>query len=187
MLRGKWMLENLLGTPPPPPPPNVPSLTEPGKGDRPRSMREQLAEHRANPACASCHELMDPIGFALENFDAVGAWRTTDGGRCIDASGELADGTAVDGVGQPARRPCSRGPDAFVGTMIEKLLAYALGRGLTYHDMPAVRRSCAKRHGSDYRFSASSWGSSTARRSRCGSAPAQDAAVPRERRAGDGR
>ena len=90
VVRGKWMLENILGTPPPPPPPDVPALKENEKGQKPRTMREQMAEHRANPVCASCHKIMDPIGFALENFDAVGAWRTEDAGAPIDASGELA-------------------------------------------------------------------------------------------------
>ena len=98
VVRGKWILENILGTPPPPPPPDVPSLKENEKGQKPKTMREQMAEHRANPTCASCHKIMDPIGFALENFDAVGAWRTEDAGAPIDASGELADGTRIDGV-----------------------------------------------------------------------------------------
>ena len=97
-MRGKWILENLLGTPPPPPPPHVPALEETAEGEAPKTMRERMEEHRANPACASCHKLMDPIGFALENFDAVGAWRTRDGGGPIDASGQLADGTQIDGV-----------------------------------------------------------------------------------------
>ena len=132
------MLENILGTPPPPPPPNVPALKEPETGAATKTMREQMAEHRANPTCASCHKVMDPIGFALENFDAVGAWRTQDAGAPIDASGELADGTQVDGV-VTLRQALVSHPELFVGTMTEKLLTYALGRGLDYHDMPAVR------------------------------------------------
>lgn len=101
-------------------------------------MREQMAEHRANAVCASCHKTLDPIGFALENFDAVGAWRTQEAGKPIDASGELADGTKVDGVVALRQAILSR-PEVFVQTVTEKLLVYALGRGLDYRDMPAVR------------------------------------------------
>ncbi|PWT82620.1 MAG: hypothetical protein C5B57_08370, partial [Blastocatellia bacterium] len=152
VLRGKWILENILGTPVPPPPPDVPPLKEKQEGEKPRTMREQMAEHRANPVCASCHKVMDPIGFALENFDAVGAWRSRDVGVPIDASGELADGTKVDGV-VTLRRALLNRPEAFVGTMTEKLLIYALGRGLDYHDMPVVRAIVrdAARH--NYQFS----------------------------------
>jgi mono/diheme cytochrome c family protein len=152
VLRGKWILENILGTPVPPPPPDVPPLKEPQEGDKPRTIREQMAEHRANPVCASCHKVMDPIGFALENFDAVGAWRSRDAGAPIDASGELADGTKVDGV-VTLRRALVARPEVFVGTMTEKLLTYALGRGLDYRDMPVVRGIVrdAARH--NYRFS----------------------------------
>jgi hypothetical protein len=152
VVRGKWILENLLGTEVPPPPPDVPVLKEPAEGERPRTMREQMAEHRANPTCATCHRVMDPIGFSLENFDAVGAWRTHEAGGKIDASGVLADGTKVDGVVGLRQAIVSR-PDVFVGTLTEKLLTYALGRGLDYHDMPAVRtivRDAARR---DDRFS----------------------------------
>jgi hypothetical protein len=152
VLRGKWVLENVLGTPPPPPPPNVPALKENEKGQKPRTMREQLAEHRTNPACASCHKVMDPIGFAMENFDAVGAWRTVEGGSRIDASGELADGTRVDGVVE-LRRALAQRPDVFVGAMVEKLMIYALGRGLTSHDMPAVRAIVRAARPAGYRFS----------------------------------
>jgi mono/diheme cytochrome c family protein len=153
VLRGKWVLENLLGTPPPPPPPNVPTLKEPDKGERPRSMRQQLAEHRANPTCASCHKVMDPIGFALENFDAVGAWRTTEGGQAIDVSGQLANGASVNGA-VSLRQALLQRPDVFVGTMVEKLMVYALGRGLTAHDMPAVRQVVRDAAARDYKFSA---------------------------------
>src|SRR4029079_6398432 len=100
VLRGKWILENILGVPVPPPPPDVPPLKERAEGEKPRTMREQMTEHRVNPACASCHKLMDPVGFALENFDAVGAWRARDADVEIDAAGELADGTKVNGVVQ---------------------------------------------------------------------------------------
>ncbi len=153
VLRGKWVLENVLGSPPPPPPPNVPALKENEKGRPARTMREQLAEHRANPACASCHRIMDPIGFALENFDPVGAWRATEGGRPIDASGELADGAVVDGV-VGLRQALLQRPERFVGAMVEKLMIYALGRGLTHHDMPAVRQIVRDAAAQQYRFSA---------------------------------
>jgi mono/diheme cytochrome c family protein len=152
VVRGKWVLENLLGTPPAPPPPDVPPLKEPEEGQKPRTMREQMAEHRANPVCASCHKVMDPIGFALENFDAVGAWRTRERGGPIDASGELADGTKIDGVVTLRNAVLSR-PTVFVGTMTEKMLTYALGRGLTYADMPVVRAIVRDAARNDYRFS----------------------------------
>ena len=114
VVRGKWILENILGTPVPPPPPDVPPLKGNQEGQKPRTMREQMAEHRANPVCASCHKTMDPIGFAMENFDAVGAWRTRDAGLPIDASGELADGTKVDGVVTLRNALVSR-PELFAG------------------------------------------------------------------------
>jgi hypothetical protein len=151
VLRGKWILENLVGTPPPPPPPDVPDLEE-QKVNRPRTMREQMEEHRKNPGCAACHRIMDPLGFALENFDAVGSWRTREAGIPIDASGQLADGTVVDGV-VAVRQALLRRPEVFVSTLTEKLLTYALGRGVDYYDLPAVRaivRDAARR---DYRFS----------------------------------
>jgi hypothetical protein len=138
VLRGKWILENLLGLEVPPPPPNVPPLPEKKDGDKPRTMREQMTEHRANPVCASCHKTFDPIGFALENFDAVGAWRTADAGAPVDASGELADGTRVNGVVE-LRQALLKRPESFVTTVVEKLMIYALGRGLDPRDMPQVR------------------------------------------------
>ncbi|HEY4360238.1 MAG TPA: DUF1592 domain-containing protein [Bryobacteraceae bacterium] len=138
VVRGKFILENILGIPVPPPPPDVPLLKENQEGEKPRTMREQMAEHRANPSCAVCHKAMDPIGFALENFDAVGAWRTEEPGGPIDASGVLADGTKVDGA-VALRRALTSRPEVFVGTLTEKLLTYALGRGLDDRDMPAVR------------------------------------------------
>ena len=150
--RGKWVLENILGTPPAPPPPDVPALKEPEPGAATRTMREQMVEHRANPTCASCHKIMDPIGFAMENFDAVGAWRARDAGRPIDASGELADGTNVDGV-VALRQAITARPELFAGTLTEKLLTYALGRGLDYRDMPAVRAIVASASRDRYRFS----------------------------------
>ena len=156
-VRGKWVLENLLGTPPPAPPANVPPLPEKPQRDTATvpTMRERMEEHRANPACASCHKIMDPIGLALENFDAVGAWRTREGGaagRPIDASGQLVDGTKVDGV-VALREALVREPEAFVRTMTEKLLTYALGRGLSYADMPAVRGIVRGSAAQNYRFS----------------------------------
>ncbi len=138
VLRGKWVLENILGLPVPPPPPNVPPLKERDPDEKPKTMREQMAEHRANPVCASCHRVMDSIGFALENFDAVGAWRTREAGAAVDASGDLADGTHVDGVMQ-LRAALTKNPELFVGTLSEKMLTYALGRGVDYRDMPTVR------------------------------------------------
>ena len=151
--RGKWILENLLGTPPPPPPPNVPPLKDQAGAARPKTMRAQMEEHRANPTCANCHKLMDPLGFAMENFDGVGAWRVKDGGTVIDASSQLADGTSVDGV-VALRKAVLRRPEQFVGTMTEKLLTYALGRGLVSNDMTAVRRIVGAVAASNNRFSA---------------------------------
>jgi hypothetical protein len=138
VVRGKWILENILNTPVPPPPAVVPPLKEHDEDQRPKTMREQMAEHRANPVCASCHKVMDPVGFALENFDAVGAWRVRESGVPIDATAELADGTAVDGVVALRQALLSR-PDVFVNTVTQKLLTYAIGRGLDAHDMPTVR------------------------------------------------
>jgi hypothetical protein len=152
VVRGKWILDNLLGTPPLPPPPDVPALKENQDDGRPHSLRERMEEHRSNPSCASCHKVMDPLGFALENFDAVGAWRTADEGTPIDASGQLADGTAIDGV-VSLRRALLRRPETFVSTMTEKMLTYALGRGLSSYDMPSVRAIVRGAAGRDYRFS----------------------------------
>ena len=145
--RGKWILENLLGTPPPPPPPNVPAL-EASATAKPRTLRQTMEAHRVNPTCASCHKLMDPYGFALENYDAVGSWREKDAGTAIDAKSELPDGTTVDGpVG--VRTAILKHPDTFVNTMTEKLMTYAIGRSLEYTDMPTVRgivRASAAQH-----------------------------------------
>jgi hypothetical protein len=157
--RGKWVLENLLGAPPPAPPANVPPLNEnPERAGRVLSMRERMEEHRANPVCANCHKLMDPIGLSLENFDAVGAWRGRDGdsvteqGTPIDANGQLLDGTKVDGV-VTLRKALLKQPEIFVGTVTEKLLTYALGRGLQPYDMPAVRAVVSDAAHTGYRFS----------------------------------
>jgi mono/diheme cytochrome c family protein len=152
VLRGKWILENILGTPPPPPPPDVPALTEGGEDGRAVTVRERLEAHRRNPVCASCHRVMDPLGFSLENFDAVGQWRTREEGGPVDASGQLADGTEVNGP-ISLRQAITRRPEQFVGTMTEKLLVYALGRGLEYYDMPVVRSIARDSVLNDHRFS----------------------------------
>jgi hypothetical protein len=152
VLRGKWLLENILGAPPPPPPPDVPALKENSAGDRPLSVRQRMEEHRRNPVCASCHSRMDPLGFALENFDAIGRWRSTDEGHVpIDASGAL-DGVRFEGpVALKAVLLARRGE--FVRTVTEKLLTYALGRGIEYYDRPAVRAILAQAAADDYRWS----------------------------------
>jgi hypothetical protein len=155
VLRGKWVLENILGTPPPPPPDVVPPFEEDTEARKPRSVRERLENHRRNPACAGCHRMIDPAGLALENFDAIGGWRTRDGGTRgtpVDASGQLVDGTTVDGV-VALRRELMRQPEIFVGTATEKLLTYAVGRGLTASDMPAVRGIVRDARRNNYRFS----------------------------------
>jgi mono/diheme cytochrome c family protein len=142
VVRGKWLLENLLGAPPPPPPPNVPALRENGEGGfKPTTVRERIEAHRANPVCASCHAQMDPLGFALENFDAVGKFRTLDAEAKtpIDASGTLIDGQKFDGPAEFRRLLLTRQED-FVRTVTEKLMTYALGRGVEYYDMPVVRQ-----------------------------------------------
>jgi hypothetical protein len=152
VLRGKWILENLLGTPPPAPPPGVPALKENSDDGKPLSMRQLMEQHRANPACASCHRVMDPLGFSLENFDAVGGWRTKEAAGPIDASGQLADGSKVSSPSE-LRKALLRRPEQFVGTMTEKMLTYALGRGLEYYDMPAVRGIVRDAGKNNYRFS----------------------------------
>jgi hypothetical protein len=152
VLRGKWIMENLLGTQPPPPPESVPPLTENPVG-RMLSMRERMTIHRANPACASCHQLIDPAGLSLENFDAIGRWRTrSEAGAPIDASGGLPDGTTFEGASGLRQALLAR-PELVVGNTVEKLLTYALGRGLDHHDAPAVRKITREAAGTDYRFS----------------------------------
>jgi cytochrome c553 len=136
--RGKWVLENLLGTPPPPPPADVPELKAAPHG-KVVSMREQMQAHRANPTCAACHARMDPIGFALENYDAVGRWRDEDAGAPIDASGKLPDGTGFSGPAGLNELLLTKYRADFVRTAVEKLLTYALGRGVDYHDYPTIR------------------------------------------------
>ena len=151
VIRGQWVLKNLVGMPPPPPPPNVPEL-EDNTVSSTLSMRERLAQHRANPACASCHELMDPVGFALENFDAVGRWRGTEAGQAIDASGGLPDGSEFVGASGLEQALLDR-PELFVRTLTEKLMTFALGRGVEYYDAPAIRKIIAGARDENYRFS----------------------------------
>jgi len=140
ILRGKFVISNLLNTPPLPPPADVPQLEESAPKDRPSTVREQLELHRANPVCASCHRNIDPVGFALENFNAVGQWEnTTREGLKIDSAGVLSDGTPIDGP-VALRRALSARPEVFVGTITEKMMIYALGRGLEPVDMPVVRK-----------------------------------------------
>ena len=152
VIRGKWVLENLLGTPPPPAPPNIPALDD-NVVSATLPVRERLAQHRANAVCASCHNSMDPLGFALENFDAVGRWRTTEEGRPVDTSGGLPDGSKFDGAAGLEAGLLKR-PEIFVGTLTEKLLTYALGRGIETYDAPAVRKVVSSAKAADYRFSA---------------------------------
>ena len=153
VLRGKWVLENLLGAPPPEPPPDVPTLEEENADGEPLSMREAMVMHRENPACSVCHAPMDPIGFSLENFDAIGAWRPmSESLKPIDASGVLPDGAAFEGPTGLRDLLLSR-PDDFVGTVTEKLMMYGLGRGLEYYDAPTVRKIVRNAAGNDYRWS----------------------------------
>jgi hypothetical protein len=152
VVRGKWILDNLLGAPPPPPPAVVPPLDD-SPAAATLTMRQRMEKHRENPVCASCHKVMDPIGLALENFDAIGRWRELDGESPIDASGELTDGTKVSGA-VDLRRALLQRPEVLVGTMTEKLMTYALGRGLEAYDMPAVRAIVRTASRDQYRFSA---------------------------------
>jgi mono/diheme cytochrome c family protein len=154
VLRGKYILDNLLSSPPPPPPPNIPALVENTTEGKPLSMREAMGRHRANPVCASCHARMDPLGFALENFDAVGRWRAvSESGAPIDASASLPDGTAFEGVAGLRQLLVSR-PEQFVSGITEKLLTYALGRKTAYYDAPAIRTIMRGAARNNYRFSA---------------------------------
>jgi hypothetical protein len=154
VLRGRWLLENVLGTPPPPPPPSIPALPPPTLNDRVLSMRERTERHRVNPACAGCHVRMDPLGFALEHFDAIGRWRANgEDGAPVDAAGALPDGTTFSGVAG-VRALVAAKPEAFVTTLTAKLLTYALGRALEPPDMPAVRRIVRDAASGGYRWSA---------------------------------
>ncbi len=154
VLRAKWLLENVLGTPPSPPPPDVPALPDAGDADDPRTVRERLAMHRRSSACAVCHAPMDPLGFALENFDAIGGWRTTDAGLPIDASAVLADGSTTFNGPSELREVLIGRSGQFVETVTEKLLIYALGRGLEHYDRPVIRTIVRDAEAQDYRWSA---------------------------------
>jgi hypothetical protein len=155
VLRGKWLLDNILGTPAPPPPPGVnTTLEEPKAGALPPTIRERLAQHRRNPTCASCHSVIDPLGFALENFDAIGGWRTSDeSGKPVDASGSTVGGDTIRGLAG-LRGALLERPAQFPTTVTEKLLAYAIGRRLEHYDRPAVRKIVRDATTGDYRWSA---------------------------------
>src|SRR5205823_10866827 len=150
-IRGKWVLENLVGAPPRPPLPDVPALKD-NTVSASLSVRARLAEHRSNAACASCHNLMDPIGFSLENFDAIGRWRTVEEGLPIDVTGGLPDGSRFAGISGLEDGLLKR-PDLFVSTLTEKLLTFALGRGVESYDAPAVRKILRDARANDYQFS----------------------------------
>jgi hypothetical protein len=150
--RGKWVLENLLGTPAPVPPPGVETNLGGEEGTKTSSLRQRLEAHRASPVCATCHRIMDPMGFALENFDLVGQWREFDGPSKIDSTGQLADGTAVNGPGDLRRSVLGRS-DSFMTVAAEKLYTYALGRPVHSYDMPTVRGIVRRAAANDNRFS----------------------------------
>jgi hypothetical protein len=152
VLRGKWILENLLDAPPPDPPADVPNLDETTIGTS-ASMRAQLEEHRKDPTCASCHRRMDPLGFGLENFDAVGAWRTMEGKFPIDATGTLPNGKTFEGP-EELRAILAADRDAFARALTSKLLTYALGRGLERYDAKTVKSIASRLPAKQYRFSA---------------------------------
>jgi hypothetical protein len=151
-LRGKWVLENVLGAPPPPPPANVPNLQDRSEDGRILSVRQQMEKHRSVEPCKSCHKIMDPIGISLENFDGIGHWRTEDEGTPIDSVGVLVDGTRMEGV-SGLREAMRRYSPQFVRNITERLLIYALGRGAEYYDMPLVRSVVREAASNDYRFS----------------------------------
>jgi Protein of unknown function (DUF1588)/Protein of unknown function (DUF1585) len=150
VLRGKWILDAMLGTPPPPPPPDVPALKEGHAGDAPQTVRERLTQHRQNPACASCHNRIDPRGFGMENYDVLGRWRTEDAGKPIDAKGELPDGTAFDGPDELRAVLLSK-KDLFIRHLTTKMHGYALGRGLTLEDSCTVDQIVAQLEKNDYK------------------------------------
>jgi hypothetical protein len=155
VLRGQWILARLVGAPPPAPPPNVPTLAENKRGEAPRTLRARLEQHRENPTCFACHGIMDPLGFALENYNAVGQFRALDPDTRtpVDASGVLPDGTAITGVGDLRRALVAR-PEQFVQALTENLMTFALGRKLDYRDMPALRAIVRDAKKDDYRFAA---------------------------------
>jgi hypothetical protein len=150
--RGKWFLETFLDMAPPDPPPGVEVNIEQKEGEAPKTLRARLEEHRTNPSCATCHKMFEPMGFAMENFDAVGRWRTQDAGQPINARDVITDGTQLDGI-QTLRELTLRRKDLFARSVTEKLLTYALGRGLEYNDMPQLRAIAREAAQDDYRFS----------------------------------
>jgi hypothetical protein len=154
VLRGAYVLENLLGTPPAPPPPNVEAFKENKEGEQFKTIRQIMEAHRTNPACNACHGVMDPLGFALENFDSIGTYRDVDRftRTAIDASGKLVDGTAVSGPAD-LRTALLAHSEQFVQTLTEKLMTYALGRSVEYYDMPSVRAIVRDSKAMDYKFS----------------------------------
>jgi hypothetical protein len=153
VLRGKWVLERLLAAPPPPPPPNVNNVLDSPVAEDHLSFRQRLERHRADAACASCHRRMDPIGFGLENYDAIGAWREKEGQQTIDATGEFLDGTRFHGPAELKEILLTQYRDDFLRCLTEKMLTYALGRKLDYYDAPAVAQIVEDLHRDDYRFS----------------------------------
>jgi hypothetical protein len=150
VLRGAWILESILGTPPPPPPAGVPALEKQASAEVPKTVREMLTQHRADPVCASCHSRIDPLGFALENYDFIGRWRDQDAGKPIDNHGELPDGSSVNGP-QSLKTALLERKDLFVRNLTAKMLGYALGRGLTLQDSCTVDRIVAELRENDYR------------------------------------
>src|SRR6185369_3000998 len=154
VLRGAFVLENIAGTPPSPPPPDVEGFKENKDGEKAKTVREIMEKHRANPSCNACHGVMDPLGFSLENFDAIGAWRSKDvfAGTAIDASGKLVDGTAVNGPND-LRQALIKHPEQFAQTVTEKLMTYALGRSMEYYDMPTIRKIVRDAAKDNYRVS----------------------------------
>ncbi|HYP09655.1 MAG TPA: DUF1592 domain-containing protein [Bryobacteraceae bacterium] len=152
VIRGKWVLDNILGIPPPPPPATVPALKEKTGGGKDLPIREKMAQHRDNPACSGCHQLMDPVGFALENYDAVGRWRIVEDTRRIDVSGSLPDGTKFEGI-RGLQQALTARPDVFATRLTEKLLTYALGRGVEPYDAPAIRQIVSGAEAKNFRFS----------------------------------
>jgi len=153
VVRGKWLLENILGTPPPPPPANVPPFPENKGGEAPKSVRARMEQHRRNPVCASCHSRIDPLGFALENFDGVGRYRTVDDGSAVDASGALPDGRKFNGPREFRSALIDSQKEMLVESAVEKLMTYALGRGVQATDMPAIRRIVRESESGNYRWS----------------------------------
>ncbi|MFN7933522.1 MAG: DUF1592 domain-containing protein [Bryobacteraceae bacterium] len=152
VLRGKWIMDNLLGVPPPAPPPQVPALKEKHEDGKALTMRQRMSQHRENPVCAACHSMIDPVGFAMENYDAVGRYRSTDDGVAIDAQGSLPDGRTFVGV-DGLEKALLAYPEAFLTTFTEKLMTYGLGRGPEYYDAPAVRKVVSEARAKDYKFS----------------------------------